>query len=173
MRTLAGPHQKVSFWIGVSWNGQGLVGMARVAGLVGVRVRALVRVRVKGLVRVRVKGWVIHYTYEHPHKDQSTRMCVLQSGGPDFSFSVLFSGGGKKQLIFWVGGVTIAGTAFLTWPAYLNPGPQCRFQVGFSFQPECSFPALSSPCCRPASPQPVGSDTVPTSSTASGMLVSS
>lgn len=100
LRTLAGPHQKVRFWIGVSWNGQGLVGMARVTGLVGVRVRALVRVRVKGLVWVRVKGWVIHYTYEHPHKDQSTRMCVLQSGGPDFSVSVLFSGGGAKTADF-------------------------------------------------------------------------
>lgn len=45
------------------------------------------KVRVRFRELVRVKGWIIHYTYESPHEDQSTRMCVLQSGGTKSRFS--------------------------------------------------------------------------------------
>lgn len=36
------------------------------------------RVRFTRLVGtgLRVRGWVLHYTYENPHKDKSTRICV-------------------------------------------------------------------------------------------------
>lgn len=28
------------------------------------------------MVTVRIRGWVIHFVYESPHKDRSTRICV-------------------------------------------------------------------------------------------------